>query len=116
MAIAADLITGLAQALALAGTDGVLGRAKDPDAAGVPVRFLLRHPSVRDEAIVNAYGVDAHIITIPCSIGELVDAPPEKFDFIDHAGGERYVFDAVLRRTVSGVAIAWTCYMKGKGV
>jgi hypothetical protein len=114
MAIEADYAAQLAQVVALGGTNGMLGRGTAPTAPGVPVRFLLKHPSVRDEAIVNAYGVNAHVITIPCT-PELLPVPPEKFDFIDHVNGERYVFDAVLRREVAGVAIAWTCYMRGEG-
>ena len=116
MSVASDLINGLAAALAIAGTDGMLGRAKDADAPGVPVRFLMSHPRLRDEALINSYGIDAHVITLPCSNAELAAAPPEKFDYIDHEGSERYVFDAVIRKEVGGVPIAWTCFMRGRGV
>lgn len=114
MALAADLTLALSQSIAVAGVSGTFGRAKD--AAGTPgitMRFLMKHPSVRDEAIINSYGVSAQIITIPAT-PVLVANPPEKFDHVDQ-GGARYVFDAVIARTVSDVVIAWTAYVRGKG-
>jgi hypothetical protein len=117
MSIASDMVAQLALAVASQGVAGTFGRAKDP-AAAVPVRFLMKHPGVRDEAIVNAYGVSAQIITLP-HIAEFAAAPPEKFDFViedvDAARPLPYVFDAVVRREVAGVVIAWTAYVKGKG-
>jgi len=110
------MINQLARVVASQGIDGTFGRAKDPVAA-IPVRFLMKHPGVREEAIVNAYGVSAQIITLPHT-AEFAAAPPEKFDFvIQDADSEPlpYVFDAVVRREVAGVVVAWTAYVRGKG-
>lgn len=115
--ISQDMITQLALVIAAQGISGTFGRAKDP-ATSIPVRFLMKHPGMRDEAVVNSYGVNAQIITLPHS-DDFATTPPEKFDFIteDAAGASSlpYVFDAVLRREVAGVVVAWTAYVKGKG-
>ena len=117
MSIASDMVTQLGRVVASQGIAGTFGRAKDA-AAAIPVRFLMKHPGVRDEAIVNAYGVNAQIITLP-HIQAFADVPPEKFDFVlqdaDQANPLPYVFDAVVRREVAGVVVAWTAYVKGKG-
>ena len=116
MGIAQDMVAQLASVVASQGIAGTYGRAKDP-AAAIPVRFLMKHPGLRDEAIVNAYGVSAQIITLPHSAA-FAATPPEKFDFVVQdadANPLPYVFDAVVRREVAGVVIAWTAYVKGKG-
>lgn len=117
MSIASDMVAQLAKVIASEGTDGVFGRAKDPKGtAGLPVRFLMKHPGVRDDAIVNSYGVSAQVITLP-ALAEFMATPPEKFDFVvqDTASPVPYVFDAVVRREVGGVVVAWTAYVRGKG-
>lgn len=114
MTIAQDIVSQLALVLASQGITGTFGRAKDP-ATSTPVRFLMKHPGLRDEAIVNSYGVNAQIITLAHS-DDFAATPPEKFDFIIEANGALpYVFDAVVRREVAGVVVAWTAYIKGKG-
>lgn len=118
MTIAQDFVAQLARVLAnpSQGQRGILTRAKDALAPGVPVTFLLRHPSLRDEAIVNSYGVDALVITMP-HLPEFTTTPPEKFDVLTRAAGDAlpYVFDAVVRREVGDVIVAWTGFVKGKG-
>ncbi len=116
MTIAQDMIAQLASVVASQGIAGTFLRAKD-SAAAIPVRFLMKHPGVRDEAIVNAYGVSAQIITLP-HIPEFAATPPEKFDAVVEdadANPLPYIFDAVVRREVAGVVIAWTAFVKGKG-
>lgn len=117
MGIAADMIRQLGYTVAREGVLGTFGRAKD-SAVAIPVRFLMKHPGLRDDAIVNAYGVDAQIITLPY-IDEFVTEPPDKFDFVVQTPASgielRYVFDAVVRRVVSDTTIAFTAYVKGQG-
>lgn len=115
MSIARDMVQHLAHALDAAAMTGLYFKAADDEAApGVPVRFLLRHPGVRDEAIVNAYGVNAQILTFAAE-GPFAAVAPEKFDRVVQAGALRYVFDAVLRRSVGDVVIGYTAYVRGKG-
>lgn len=118
MSIASDMVLQLSRVVASQGIDGSFGRAKDPQGAPIPIRFLMKHPGLRDEAIVNAYGVNAQIITLPHSEA-FAATPPEKFDFVvqdaDQAIRLPYVFDAVVRREVAGVIVAWTAYVKGRG-
>lgn len=115
MAIAQDMINELARVLASQGSSGDFGRAKDAAAPPLAVRFLIKHPSVRDEAIVNAYGVSAQIITLP-ALPEFVALPPERFDFIVQQPSDApYIFDAVVPRIVAGVIVAFTAFVKGKG-
>jgi hypothetical protein len=82
------------------------------------VRFLMKHPGLRDDAIVNAYGVDAQIITLPY-LSQFVTDPPDKFDFVVQVPADgvelRYVFDAVVRREVDDKTIAFTAYVRGQG-
>ncbi len=87
MSIATDMVAQLANVVASQGIDGTFGRAKDP-AASIPVRFLMKHPGVRDEAIVNAYGVNAQVITLPHT-AEFAATPPEKFDFVVQTSRKR---------------------------
>jgi hypothetical protein len=114
MTVPADFTRELAAALRLGGTEGGLIRASDPAAPAIPVRFLLSHPSRRDEAIVNAYGVNALVITLPAT-KELLEAPPAKFDLIVLDGAKRYALDSVLLRQVGNRPVAFTCFVKGKG-
>jgi hypothetical protein len=118
--IARDMVTQLAHVLASQGIDGVLirGATADLPSDGVAVRFLMRHPGVRDENIVNAYGVNAQIITL-AHLPAFNAEPPEKFDALEETlsdGSTRvYVFDAVTRRHFAGVTVAWTAYSRGRG-
>ena len=117
MTIAQDIIAQLGNVLATQGHPGAFYRKSAPTVA-VPVRFLMRHPGLRDEAVVNAYGMNAQIITL-AHIPEFITEGPDKFDRIvqdiDAANPLPYVFDAVVRREVGGVVIGWTAYVKGKG-
>lgn len=119
MSLADEAIRELGEALRLLGADGALVRHEAPQAPGVPVRFLLNHPNRRDEAIVNAYGVNALILTFAAS-ATLVANPPKKFDQVLPDGpalaGKSYSIDAVLTRQVQGVVVAFSAYVKGAPV
>lgn len=108
------MVRALAAVLASEGMSGRFYRANETEASAVPVRFLLRHAGVRDEAIVNAYGVGAQIITL-AAVPPFDCAPPQKFDRIVQGAHLLYVFDAVIPRTVGDVLIAYTAYVRGKG-
>lgn len=112
--IAQDLASQLTRAVATQGTSATFYRAKVASDPGVAVRFMLRHAGNRDEAIANAYGVNAQVLTF-AHAAPFTSQPPEKFDYVVHAGGERYVFDAVLPRQVDDIVIGWTAYVRGKG-
>ena len=116
-AIAHDMAASLARVLATEGMPGVFVRATQANEypeAGIPVRFLMRHPGVRDEVIANAYGVNAQIITLPHCY-DFNAKPPQKFDAVVEGEAVRYVFDAVLPRVVGGCIVAWTAYCRGSG-
>jgi hypothetical protein len=113
MPVAHAFIAQLDRALAIAATRATL---KHPEADAEPrsIEFLLDHPRTRDEAIVNAYGVSALVLTIPAR-AELVADPPRKFDVVTFFDGEQYVLDAVITRQANGIPVAFTAYVKGKG-
>lgn len=117
MSIAQDMITRLAASLASEGVPGKFYRqgVQQSGGAGTPLRFHLRHASLRDEAIVNAYGVNAQIITLAHS-ADFAALAPDQFDAVTQdidAPPVPIVFDAVVRRVVGGVVVAWTAYVKG---
>lgn len=114
MSIAADFTRHLARLLAIGGTDGTLLYQDDPTGPGVPIRFALNHPLTRDDAIVNAYGVNALVLTIPVSPA-LLAKPPRKFDVVRVKHAKPYVLDAVKLHQVDNTGVAFTGYVKGKG-
>jgi hypothetical protein len=118
LSVQAQVMVGqLARVLATEGMSGTFVRAQadqgDPCGNGMSVKFLLRHPSTREDAIVNAYGVNAQIVTL-AHCDEFAQRPPQKFDVLVQ-GEERYVFDAVTRRAVGDVVVGWTGFCRGKG-
>jgi len=113
MTLATDFIAELAKGLAMAGTEGTLVRADAPGEPGALVRFLLDHPTRRDEAIVNAYGINALVLTFAAT-DDLIATPPKKFDLILVSGESPYVLDAVLKRQVLNTPVAFTAYVRGK--
>ena len=67
---------------------------------------------VRDEAIVNAYGVGAKIITVKASD---FTTPPEKFDTFQFDGNnETYKADTVNPKHIGAEVVFYTIYIKGK--
>jgi hypothetical protein len=118
MTIAQDMIAQLAGVLASQGIPGVFYRqgVQQSGGTGTPLRFLKRHAGLRDEAVVNTYGINAQIITLAHS-PEFEAREPEQFDAVvqalDAAKPIPFVFDAVVRREVAGVVIAWTAFIRG---
>lgn len=124
MSIASDFIANLNRMLSLGGTDGFLVYADSPTVPPFAVRFLLGHPLMRDEALINAYGVNALVITLPAT-PTLLAKPPKKFDLILLAKPPTtppttgltapYALDAVKLHQLANTAVAFTAYVKGKG-
>jgi hypothetical protein len=83
-------------------------RAKsDGVASAVTVGF--KTAGAKDEAIVNAYGINAIIMTLRAMEAPV---PPEKFDtFIVH--GVRHTADAVHQVNLNGEVIGWKIYVRG---
>lgn len=109
----ADAIRSLAALLKAVGTNAQYTRAKSP-LASFPIRLLLSHVSPRDEALVNAYGIDAVTLTLP-DADVFKSTAPEKFDAVKFADGTVYVFNAVHPIQLDDTRVGWTCYSKGKG-
>lgn len=107
-----DAISSLAAMLKAVGTNATYTRAKG--GGGFPIRLLLTHASPRDEALVNAYGIDAVTITLP-DADIFKSIHPEKFDAVKFADGTVYVFNAVHPVQLDDTRVGWTCYSKGKG-
>lgn len=114
MSIASDFIANLSRMLALAGTDGELVYAEDSMGPRTPIRFLLNHPTMRDEAVVNAYGISALVLTMPAT-ADLLAKPPRKFDVVLVKGAKPYALDAVKHHQAGNTVVAFTAYVKGKG-
>lgn len=107
-----DAIRSLEATLRAVGTNAQYTRAKG--GGGFPVRLLLSHVTPRDEALVNAYGIDAVTLTLP-DMSAFKSHPPEKFDAVKFADGTVYVFNAVHPVQLDDTRVGWTCYSKGKG-
>jgi hypothetical protein len=83
-------------------------QTKSPNAtADVVVGF--RTLGYADEALINAYGIGAKVLTIKVSAVAVVD----KFDRIT-VGPETYTIDAVMPVHLNGVHLFHKCYVKGK--
>ena len=118
MAPAADAaIRSLMQSIRMLGVSGQLVRAKDPEAGALQLRFLRTHPQRRDEMIVNAYGINALVLTFP-PLAELVATPPAKYDLVLVGTPEQptYALDTVLARMVDDTLVAFTAYVRGTAV
>lgn len=114
MSVVGDFQANLARMLSLGGTDGQLVYAEDSTGERPAIRFLLNHPTSRDDAVVNAYGVSALVLTIPATAG-LLAKPPRKFDVVLVKGQKPYALDAVKAHQLANTVVAFTCYVKGKG-
>jgi len=119
MTVAPRFIAHLSRMLAEGGTDGSFVYADTPDMQPMPVRFLLNHPGLRDESIINAYGVNALILTFPAT-PEFKARPPRKFDLVvfdvdqGATGAKPYALDSVKLHQANNTAVAWTAYLRGK--
>ncbi|WP_088956331.1 hypothetical protein [Variovorax sp. HW608] len=110
-------IQSLHVSIRMLGVSGQLVRASDPDASPLPLRFLRTHPQRRDEQIVNAFGINALILTLP-PIAELLAKPPAKYDLVLVGTPEQptYALDTVLARMLDDTVIAFTAYVRGRTV
>lgn len=88
-------------------------QAKAPQAT-YSVRAIVQDLSKAPEAIVNAYGISGKSIQFGVA-GFTV--PPEKFDAITRANGERITIDLVLPQGErgTGAIIYYLAYGKGEG-
>ena len=90
------------------GVPATWAQTKDPQAsADVVVGF--RTVGLQEEAIINAFGIGAKVITVKVSDIPVV----EKFDRFTITG-ERYTIDAVMPTHLNGTLIFHKCYVKGK--
>ena len=111
----ADAAAALADTLRRLGTDAQFVRAKAPADPPVLVRVLLSHVSPRDEAIVNAFGIDALLLTFDHN-AVFRAQEPEKFDVVLlGTPSATYVFEAIHPVDIAGTRIGWTAYSKGRG-
>jgi len=116
-AIAAAAIQSLHVSIRMLGMSGQLVRSKDPEAPPLQLRFLRNHPQRRDEQIVNAFGINALVLTFP-PIDELLAKPPARYDLILVGTPEQptYALDTVLTRMLDDTVIAFTAYVRGHTV
>lgn len=111
---ASAAIRSLNVSIRMLGVSGKLVRADDPTGEPLALRFLRMHPQRRDEAIVNAYGINALVLTLP-PLPELLAQPPKKFDLLLVATPEQpsYALDTVLTRMLDDTVVAFTAYVRG---
>lgn len=114
---AAAAIRSLHLSIRTLGVSGQLVRADDPDGAALQLRFLRTHPQRRDELIVNAFGINALILTFP-PLDELLAKPPVKYDLVLVGTPDQptYALDTVLSRMLDDTIIAFTAYVRGRAV
>lgn len=77
------------------------------------VQAIVSSTSTSAEAIVNAYGLNSYTFQISASD---LPVPPEKFDQISDADGERHTVDLVIphHQRGTGLVVSFTCYAKGR--
>jgi hypothetical protein len=110
---ATDAVTALADMLKYLGSTAKYTQTKAPAKPPMTMKVLISHPSYKDEALVNAYGIDVTILTFAHGT-DFQAVHPEKFDSVVIMG-KRYVFDFVHPVVVEDTYVGWTCYSKGKG-
>ena len=110
-AMASKIQAAFANAFGLLSTPAVWTQAKPPHATK-NIEVGIKTASVRDEAIINAYGVGAKIITMKASD---FTTPPEQFDQIA-IGGETYVLADVHSSVIGNVVQFHKGYVRGKRV
>jgi len=117
LSAASAAIRALRRSIALLGVTGQLVRSDDPEALPLQLRFLRSHPQRRDELIVNAYGMNALILTFAPEAA-LLSRPPKKYDLVLVGTPEQpsYALDTVLTRMVDETIVAFTGYVRGHTV
>jgi hypothetical protein len=100
------------QLLAVVGEPVTFHQVKAPQAV-VAGRAIIQSNSKAADAIISSFGVTGQSIQMPVS---MFAVPPEKFDYVVRANGERLVFEMVDARVErgSGMASYYVGYSKGK--
>lgn len=109
----ADVTAGFNQVIDLLGVPAVFSRAKVAGVSSNIAHVGFANISSQDEALVNAYGFAAKVIT--AKVGDIAGAAPEKFD-VFHINAERYTIDTVIpiHAPGTGALIGWRMIAKGK--
>ena len=109
----ADVTTGFNQVIDLLGVPAKFSRAKVPAVSTDIAHVGFASISKNDEALINAYGFSAKVITVKAADITLV--PPEKFD-VFHVGTERYTADTVMpvHAPNTGAVIGYRIICKGR--
>lgn len=95
-------------AVAMLGVTATWSRAKAP----TPTKQLVlgfKTAGVKDTEIVNAYGINAVVLTVRAMD---VTVAPEKFDTFT-VNGVRHTADAVHPVNLNGTVIGWKVYVRG---
>ncbi len=96
------------QVIALVGVPATLQRAKSPGST-VSLVVGFKTAGVKDVEVVNAYGLNAVIITVAAKD---TTTAPEKFDVLT-INGVRHTADAVHPVHLNGTIIGWKVYVRG---
>lgn len=107
-AVSSSIRSQFETAVDMLGVPATWSRAKAP----TPTQLLtvgFRTAGVKDAEIVNAYGINATIITVRATG---VATAPEKFDSFT-IQGIRYTADAVHPIHLAGAVIGWKVYCQG---
>jgi hypothetical protein len=101
-----------AQLLAATAQPVTWTQAKAPHATA-NVRAIVASTAKAQENIANAYGVNGRSFQFAANA---LPVPPEKFDVITDAEGNRYVLDAVVVHQArgTGAITSHTCFAKGR--
>jgi hypothetical protein len=110
-ATSASIQAAFANAFGLLSTPAVWTQAKPPHATK-NINVGIKTASARDEAVINAYGIGAKILTFKASEFTTL---PEQFDQIT-IGGETYVLADVHSANVGNVVLHFKGYVRGKRV
>lgn len=110
-------IRSLNISIRMLGVSAQLTRASDPDGPALQLRILRTHPQRRDEQVVNAFGVNALVLTFP-PLPELLAKPPAKYDLVLLGTPDQptYALDTVLTRMVDDTVTAFSAYIRGHTV
>lgn len=109
----ADVVPAFNKVVDLLGVPAVFSRAKVP---GVTINIAhvgFAGISREDQALVNAYGFSAKVITV--KVADITGDAPDKFDVL-HVNAERYTVDTVIpiHAPGTGALIGWRLVCKGK--
>jgi hypothetical protein len=109
--MAAKIQGAFANAFGLLSTPAVWTQTKAPHATK-SLEVGIKTAGPKDEAIINAYGVNAKIITMAAK--DFTD-PPEQFDQLV-IGGEVLVLADVHPSNIGNTVVFWKGYVRGKRV